>query len=214
MLIHFGSTYLSINMDYGASSDIERKSYRWYIPLLAACATGNLCIVKALLRNKADVNKCNYMKELPLFVAVEQGCCDIVKDLVAHNADVNLTSKYNQSPLYSAAERGHYDIVLFLLQNGADVNICNFGNESPLYVASSYGHCDIVRLLIAHGALSAGNTKSQVKTISKRNKDYEIFSYSNALLNPCGYPEEKISHSKEKQEEEKEGIYELKHKVT
>ena len=196
-----------INMDYGASSDIERNSYRWYIPLMAACATGNLCIVKALLRNKADVNKCNYMKELPLFVAIEQGHCDIVKDLVAHNADVNLTSKYNQSPLYSAAERGHYDIVLFLLQNGADVNICDVGNESPLYVASFYGHCDIVRLLIAHGALSAGNTKSLVKTISKRNKGYEIFSFSNALLNPCGYPEEKISHSKEKQEEEKEGIY-------
>jgi hypothetical protein len=56
------------------------------------------------------------------------------------------------------------------------------------------------------GALSAGNTKSQFKTISKRTKGSEIFSDSNALLNPCGYPEEKISHSKEKQEEEKEGI--------
>jgi ankyrin repeat protein len=102
---------------------------------------------------------------------------------------------------------GHYDIVLFLLQNGADVNISDVGNESPLYVASSSGHYDIVRLLIAHGALSAGNTKSQFKTISKRTKGNEIFSDSNALLNPCGYPEEKISHSKEKQEEEKEGIY-------
>jgi len=229
-----------IDMDYGASSDIERNFHRWYTPLTAACATGNLCIVKALLRNNADVNKCNYMKQLPLFVAIkhghvdvagcllssgtninlcdfcgksplfiasEQGHCDIVKDLVAHNADVNLTDEYNRSPLYSAAEMGHYDIALFLLQNGADVNISDIDNKSPLHVTSSSGHCDIVTLLIAHGALSAGNAKSQFKTISKRTKGNKMFSDSNALLNPCGYPEEKISHSKEKQEEEKDGIY-------
>jgi ankyrin repeat protein len=102
---------------------------------------------------------------------------------------------------------GHYDIALFLLQNGADVNISDVDKKLSLYVASSSGHYTIVRLLIAHGALSAGNAKSQFKTISKRTNGNEIFSDSNALLNPCGYPEEKISHSKEKQEEEKEGIY-------
>jgi ankyrin repeat protein len=102
---------------------------------------------------------------------------------------------------------GHYDIVLFLLQKGADVNISDVNKKSSLYVASSSGHFAIIKLLIAHGALSAGNAKSQFKTISKRTNGNKIFSDSNALLNPCRYPEEKISHSKEKQKEEKEGIY-------
>jgi ankyrin repeat protein len=157
--------------------------------------------------NKADVNVCNRFGHSPLFTASENGHCDIVKYLVAHNADVNLTDRNNKSPLYSAAEMGHYDIVLFLLQKGADVNISDVNKKSSLYVASSSGHFTIIKLLIAHGALSAGNAKSQFKTISKRTNGNEIFSDSNALLNPCRYPEEKISRSKEKQEEEKEGIY-------
>jgi hypothetical protein len=223
-----------INMDCGGSSNID--FHRTYTPLLVVCRTGNVCIMRALLRNNADVNKHSDIRlgplltairmnhvdvvrcllsfgadvnlwnssfgESPLLSASGSGQCDIVKDLVARNADVNLTDVCNRSPLYAAAKSGYYDIVLFLLQNGADVQ-----NKSPLYVASSSGHYDIVRLLIAHGALSAGNTKSQFKTISKRTKGNDIFSDSNALLNPCGYPEEKISHSKEKQEEEKEGIY-------
>ena len=45
--------------------------------------------------------------------------------------------------------------------------------------------------------------KAQCKTISKSTNDKEIFADSN----PCGYPEEEISHSTEKKEEEKEAIY-------
>jgi hypothetical protein len=40
--------------------------------------------------------------------------------------------------------------------------------------------------------------KSQYKTISKGTNGNEILADTNALLNPCGYPEEEISHSKEK----------------
>ena len=53
--------------------------------------------------------------------------------------------------------------------------------------------------------LSAGNAKSQSKTISKRTNGNEILEDSNALHNP--YPEEKINRSKEEQEKEKEAIY-------
>ena len=48
--------------------------------------------------------------------------------------------------------------------------------------------------------------KAQHKAISKETNDNESLANSNALLNPCGYPQ-KISHSKEKREEVKEAIY-------
>ena len=37
-----------------------------------------------------------------------------------------------------------------------------------------------------------------MKTISKGTHGNEILADSNVLLNPCEYPEEEISHSKEK----------------
>ena len=48
--------------------------------------------------------------------------------------------------------------------------------------------------------------KAQNKTISKGTKEDEFPADSTTLLNPCGYPEEEISHSKEKQGEEKDAI--------
>jgi ankyrin repeat protein len=224
-----------INMECGASSSLDHNVHRLYTPLMVACATGNLHIVTALLSNKAEVNKCYPLKDecveerrhmsparyilsdmadtnlrskltkSPLLIASEKGHCEIVKYLVAQNADVNLTDGNNTSPLYSAVEKGHYDIVEFLLQNGADVNICKHLGYLPLYAAISSGHFAIFKLLFEHGALSAGNTKSQSKTISKRTKGNEILEDSNALHNP--YPdEEKINRSKEEQEKEKEAI--------
>jgi hypothetical protein len=50
------------------------------------------------------------------------------------------------------------------------------------------------------------NVKAQCKGISKGTKDDYSPTESITLHNPCGYPEEEISHPKEKQEEEKEAI--------
>jgi hypothetical protein len=50
------------------------------------------------------------------------------------------------------------------------------------------------------------NVKAQCKGISKGTKDDESPTDSITLLSPCGYPEEEISHPKEKQKEEKEAI--------
>jgi ankyrin repeat protein len=48
-------------------------------PLIAGCTIGNLCIVKALLRNHADINKCNNWNTSPLNTASNYGHIDVVK---------------------------------------------------------------------------------------------------------------------------------------
>jgi ankyrin repeat protein len=94
-----------------------------------------------------------------------------------------------------------------LLSSGADINLCDEGGKSPLFVATSAGYYDIVRLLRAHGALRKENMKAHYKTISKGTNDNETLADGNSLLNTCEYPEEEISHSTEKREEEKSAIY-------
>jgi len=134
------------------------------------------------------------------------GHCDVVKYLLSSGADINLRNKRGQSPLYIASEEGHCHVVKCLLSSCADINLRDEDGQSSLFVASSSGYYDIVLVLTAHGALREENVKAQYKTISKGTKDGEFLADSTTLLNTCGYPEEQISHSKEKQGEEKEAI--------
>jgi ankyrin repeat protein len=132
---------------------------------------------------------------------------DVVKCLLSSDADINLRNKQGQSPLFIASQRGHCAIVKCLLSSGADINLRDEGGKSPLFVAISAGYHDIVRLLRPHGGLRKDNIKAHYKIISKGTNDNEILADRNALLNTSGYPEEEISHSTEKREDEKEAIY-------
>jgi ankyrin repeat protein len=140
-----------IKMDY-TFFDIENIFNRIYSPLMAACVTGNLCIVKALLRENADVNECNYSKESPLVVAVEHGHMDIVEYLVSYGAEVSVCDFCGHSLLFIASKEGHCDIVKYLLADNADVNQQGILGGTLLYVASQSGHCDIVKYLVDHNA--------------------------------------------------------------
>jgi ankyrin repeat protein len=53
------------------------KLLRGDTPLTVASETGNLCIMKALLRNDVDINKCNGWSESPLCIASCKGECDV-----------------------------------------------------------------------------------------------------------------------------------------
>ena len=175
-------------------------------PLFVASQKGEYDVVKCLLSSGAEINLRNKRGQSPLFVASKYGLCDVVKYLFSSDADINLRDNRGQSALFVASEEGQCDVVKCLLSSDADINLNNEDGQSPLFVASSFGYYNIVILLTAHGALREENVKTQYKTISKRTNDSEIFADSN----PCGYPEEEIRHSTEKQEEEKEAIYILK----
>ena len=185
-----------------SDADINLRDEGGRSPLFAASHYGHCDVVKCLLSSDADINFCDEGGQSPLCAASKRGHCDVVKCLLSAGADINLRNKRGQSPLFVASQRGHCAIVKCLLSSGADINLPDAGGQSPLFVATSAGYYDIVRLLRAHGALRKDNMKTHKKT--------EIIADGNALLNTCGYPEEELSHSTEKREEEKEAIYLLK----
>jgi ankyrin repeat protein len=61
--------------------------------MTVASETGNLCIVKALLRTYADINKCNGWSQSPLLIASISGHCDVIKCLLSSGAGINVCSK-------------------------------------------------------------------------------------------------------------------------
>jgi ankyrin repeat protein len=123
-----------------------------HTPLMVACETGNLGIVKALLRANADINKCNCWSQSPLFIASVYGHCDVVKYLLGSGADINLHNDRGQPPLFAASEKGYCDVVKCLISSGADINLCDQLGISPLFIASMSGHSDAVKCLLSSGA--------------------------------------------------------------
>ena len=105
-------------------------------PLTTACAIGNLCIVKALVRNHADINKCNRSSESPLFIGSKHGHMDIVKCLLSSDADINMCNSHGQSPLFVASQKGHCDVVKCLRSAGADANLFYEGGQSQVCLFS------------------------------------------------------------------------------
>ena len=193
-----------INMDLMScvvSSYMSVNIHRQYTPLTIACATGNLCIVKALLRNNAEVNKCN-MEDSPLTAAMYHGHMDIARCLLSSDANTELCDGQGRSPLFIASRLGHCDIVTDLVAHNADVNFTDPYNYSPLYTAANMGHYDIVLFLLQKGAdvdISDLNNKSPLYVASSSGH--------------CDIVELLIAHgalsagNTKAQEEEKEAIY-------
>ena len=143
----------------GATIDPEDK----YIKraFLLAGRTGNIDVIKLLLRNGVDVNTISVnLRDLSqhkgttaLFNASIKGNVEIVKLLIKSgaNIDVEVIEGYykNRTPLIGAASEGNLEVVKLLVKNKANIHP---QDRSVLALPSLYGHFDVVKYLIEKGA--------------------------------------------------------------
>jgi hypothetical protein len=87
--------------------------------LTYAAATGNLGVVKSLLRSGIDLNAQNRDGSTALYGAVVGGQVQVIEYLLAQGADVNLRNKWANSPLHAAREMKRSDLITILLAHGA-----------------------------------------------------------------------------------------------
>jgi ankyrin repeat protein len=120
--------------------------------IVAACEEGQLSVVQAMLKRKADVNQADGDRITALAYATQNNHPDVVGALVAAGADANIGRKSNGStPMYWAAITGNTDIVRQLLLSkgvGVDKARTDIGT-TPAYIASKQGHTAVLELLIA-----------------------------------------------------------------
>ena len=119
--------------------------------LFECCYTGDVGIVRRLLRfGKVDVNMATGVGT-PLCVAAFKGYASIVRELLSiPGIDVNLAQQTGTTPLYFAAQERHLGTVkLLLTARGINVNLAEINGNTPLCVAAQLGHEEIVRLLLA-----------------------------------------------------------------
>jgi hypothetical protein len=87
--------------------------------LTNAAATGELSVVKSLLRSGIDVNARNSDGSTALYAAVVGGQVQVIEYLLPQGADVNLRNKWANSPLHAAREMKRGDLITILLAHGA-----------------------------------------------------------------------------------------------
>ena len=117
------------------------------------CKSGNVGLVRELLKFKLNVNSRDKNGGTALHVACSEGHFEIVKELLKNGAwvNVNYRNKKN-SPLYIATEGRHIEIVKELLKAGADIDFTSkISKYQPIHVACMKNCSGLIALLLKNG---------------------------------------------------------------
>jgi len=122
--------------------------------LMSACSTGNLDLVKLLVKNGADIHvKTKKGKVALMFVAsktqVPNEDHQIVSYLVNHGADVNAQEDWGKSALFIVETS---EMAQTFIDNGADVNLKDNKGNTALHSAVVRGRKVVVEVLLENGA--------------------------------------------------------------
>ena len=137
-----------------AGADIEtRENYWGYFPLLFACRSGSLDVVKLLVRAGAEVRVTNYEGDTGLSLAVYHGHTDVVRYLAGlKEVELDHANNHGQTALRVAVEHKRADLVEVLIDAGAEIEARDSKGRSPLSVAAYLGQLVIVKQLVRAGA--------------------------------------------------------------
>jgi ankyrin repeat protein len=135
----------------------QRKQKKYSRRLFEAVSSGDMTVVKELLRAGADPNRVDDQGTTPLYEASVNGKAEITRMLLAAGALPDAESSgigAEGTPLCAAACWGHTKTVRQLLAHGADPNLREDHGTgwSPLRWATDFSHPETADVLIAAGA--------------------------------------------------------------
>lgn len=147
--------------------------------LSKAVETGNIEIIRFLLRFNANTKVVVPNQQSPLEIAAYRGDVDAVSALIEGGADINHTSGVSDShgsPLGEAVAEGELEVVRYLIEKGADVTIVcpTCGLHVPAVrakMSSKRAKKDwgaILKLLLDAGASEKVPRKSKRKKVASR----------------------------------------------
>ena len=138
-------------------------------PLVIACASGGLAIIKLLIAGGADVNGKNG-DITPLLAATRDtwsGRFDVVMTLLTNGADVAARDNRLVGALHGAARSTDVALLQLLLESGANIDQIDAENYSALARAVQSGQTDnVLALLKSNATFDAAGMVSLARALS------------------------------------------------
>jgi ankyrin repeat protein len=121
-------------------------------PLIAACVSGDVAEVEALLMLGADVNIKDINGRTPLHLACVNNRPRVAEQLIKAGASIEERTFKGRTPLFEAVVAGNELCLDVLVKAGADVNARDGRRKTPLIVAVRTGRLDYLSYLLRAGA--------------------------------------------------------------
>ncbi|XP_048204762.1 ankyrin repeat and EF-hand domain-containing protein 1 isoform X2 [Perognathus longimembris pacificus] len=163
----------SLKKAFESGIPVDMKDRFYKTPLMTACASGNIDVVKFLLEKGANVNATDNLLWTPLHFACHAGQQDIVELLVKYGASIDALSINNSTPLSRAIESCRLDTVKYLLDIGAKFQIENRKGHTAMDIAKAYADYRIIDMIKEkqdNMAKTGDSTKLKMK-VSKMKTD-------------------------------------------
>jgi ankyrin repeat protein len=152
----------------GARADLSDQSRN--TPLMAACSSGFLGVVRTLLEHQEGqgLDSKDAEGRTALFKAAENGHEEVVVFLLSRGAQANIERRRweGNTPLMAAYNDGFLGVVRVIIHHLMDEGLVVVGGTNALHIAVERGDEEIVGLLLACGADVSGaiRTVSSAKT--------------------------------------------------
>jgi ankyrin repeat protein len=155
-----GTSFFTFAIQHGESDDIaaylletdasiDLQDPRYEFPMHAASEKGQLRLIEALIRRRADVNGIDREGKTPLHYASSPEVVDL---LVHYGADINILSASGKSPMDCASEDERMAIFKSLWDRGARLTEYHQGTSSSLYSAIKKRNTERAKMFIERGA--------------------------------------------------------------
>ncbi|CAH2224223.1 serine threonine- phosphatase 6 regulatory ankyrin repeat subunit C isoform X1 [Pelobates cultripes] len=144
--------WISINLLISRGADAMSKDKKGYTPLHAAACSGQVDVLKYLLKLGVEIDEPNCFGNTALHIACYMGQDSVATELVNYGSNVNQPNEKGFTPLHFAAVSTNGALCLELLvNNGADVNFQSKDGKSPLHMAAIHGRFTRSQILIQNG---------------------------------------------------------------
>jgi len=167
----------------GGKVDVNAKDWDQIAAITPAASSGNLDLVKFLVKEGADYNVADKDGITPFMEAAAMGHVKVLEylyslqesdDSINSEEFVEIKSNSGVTALWLAASQGEVDCMKFLIKKGADVNVARNDGISAVMTASLNGYADAVKVLIDAGAKILGRDADGVTPLMNAAESGEL----------------------------------------
>jgi ankyrin repeat protein len=152
---------------------VNQRAWNGTTSLHMVARTGNVAVLKMLIKEKADVNTVANDEWTPLGLAALNGHAAVITVLAEANVNLNAGDRQGWTAAMIAAKNCHPEVIRTLAEAKADLNAVNKDGETAAMIAAKNGYSEVIRALAeAKADLNAVNKDGETGAMIAAKNGY------------------------------------------